>query len=330
MIRIRLACLTTIFCISSMIDKHELLAIGNDRLRRKATYASVSVATILIVAKLAAYLMTDSVAMLSSLLDSLFDLVASLVTAYGVASALRPPDHEHRYGHGKAEPLAALAQAAFIIGSSLVLGYEAVSRLYHPQGIEHETVGYAVMGLAIVLTTGLVTFQHHVVHETHSTAIGTDRLHYVGDIAVNLAVVIAFALHHFTGQNWFDPVFAIAIASGLLVSAFHVLKLALIALMDAELPDDRRAHIRDIVRRQSGVTGVHDMRTRSDSDHIFIELHVEMDGAISLLQAHELSEKIIDAINAEIPNADIVIHQDPAGLIEDRRDAQIARRWAAK
>ena len=306
-----------------MIDKHEILAISNDRLRRLATYASLTVAGLLIIAKLAAYLMTDSVAMLTSLFDSTFDFVASMVTAYGVASALRPPDREHRYGHGKAEPLAVLAQAVFIIGSSVVLGYEAASRLYHPHEIQNDLIGYSVMGIAIVLTIALIAFQHHVVHQTHSTAIGADKLHYIGDLAVNLTVVAAFVLHRVSGQNWFDPLFAVGIASGLLVSAFHILKQSLVALMDAELPTRQRARLREIVLSQPGVHGVHDMRTRSDSDKIFIELHVEMDGRINLFEAHNLGEKIITAIMAEIPNADITIHQDPAGITEDRLDVRI-------
>jgi ferrous-iron efflux pump FieF len=266
--------------------------------------------------------------MLASLFDSAFDLVASVVTAYGVASALRPPDRGHRYGHGKAEPLAALAQAIFIISSSAVLAYEAVNRLYNPHDIQNEMIGYGVMALSIILTFALVSFQHHVVHKTHSLAIGADRLHYVGDLAINVAVVAAFALHQMTGQNWFDAVFAVAISSGLMVSAFHILKHSMGALMDAELPDQRRDEIRAVVLKQPGVCGVHDMRTRSDSDRIFIELHVEMDGNLTLLEAHDLSEKIVDAVRIEIPNADIVIHQDPAGLIEERRDMEIEARRA--
>ncbi len=308
-----------------MIHKHDLLAISNEKLRRSATIASVSVATILIITKCVAYWMTDSVSLLSSLLDSGFDLLASLVTAYGVHSALRPPDSDHRYGHGKAEPIAVLAQAVFIIGSSVFLGYEAITRFTHPQNITHETVGYGVMALAIVLTMMLVAFQHHVVHETHSVAIGADRLHYIGDLAGNLAVVAAFLLQRFTGYDFFDPLFALAIAAGLLASAFHILKQALFNLMDAELPDDQRAKIRDIVLRQKGVQGVHDMRTRSDSDRIFIEIHVEMDADMTLRTAHEISETICAAIVAEIPNADVLVHQDPTGLVEDRLDHQIAR-----
>jgi len=309
-----------------MIDKSELLAIGNDRLRRLATYASISVAIILIGAKLVAWFLTDSVAMLSSLLDSTIDLLSSLVTAYGVASALRPPDREHRFGHGKAEPLAALAQSAFIVGSSVLLGYEALSRFYHPHEIQNENTGYGVMALAVALTAVLVWFQHFVVHRTSSIAIHADRLHYVGDLVVNIAVAAAFALHQVTGMDWFDPVFALAIAAGLTFTAYRIAMRALHILMDHELPDEDRAKIRTIVEAQSSVHGLHDMRTRSDSDRAFMELHVEMDPQMSLRDAHAISDIIMVELQKAFPSADIIIHQDPAGLEEDRLDTQIARR----
>jgi ferrous-iron efflux pump FieF len=313
-----------------MIDKQHLLAIGNNRLRRLATLASISTAAVLILAKLAAYWMTDSVSLLTSLFDSAFDLVASLVTAYGVARALRPPDHEHRYGHGKAEPLAALAQAIFIIGSAVLLVYESSLRLVNPHPVSHDLIGYAVMALAIVMTIVLVSFQNHVVSKTGSTAIGADRLHYVGDVAINLAVIVAIALQHWTGMTWYDPAFAVAIALGLLFPAFHILKQAMIALMDAELPQAERERILAIVLRQPGVHGVHDMRTRSDSDRTFIELHVEMDGDITLRQAHDLAEDICTALTDEIPNADILVHQDPVGVHEFSLDKQIEEEWDDK
>jgi ferrous-iron efflux pump FieF len=308
-----------------MIDKVELLSIGNARLRRFATYASISVAIVLTVAKLAAFFMTDSVAMLSSLLDSTIDLLASMVTAYGVASALRPPDHDHRFGHGKAEPLAALAQSAFITGSSVLLGYEALSRIYHPHEIQNETIGYIVMVGAIALTLGLIAFQHFVVHRTSSIAIHADRLHYLGDLLVNIAVIVAFSLHQWTGLIWLDPLFAILIACGLTVSAIRIARQALNVLMDKELPDEQREHIKTIVMSHAAVRGVHDMRTRSDSDRIFMELHVEMDPEISLKAAHEIAENITKSISEAIPNADVMIHQDPAGYEENRLDRRIAK-----
>jgi ferrous-iron efflux pump FieF len=310
--------------------KIELLAIGNERLRRRATYASVGVAAVLIAAKLVAYFLTDSVAMLSSLLDSTIDLVASLVTVYGVASALRPPDREHRFGHGKAEPLAALAQAAFITGSSVLLGYEALDRFYHPHAIENENLGYGVMALAIALTLILVLFQNYVVRRTSSVAIGADKLHYIGDLAVNGAVIAAFALHQATGLDWFDPAFAILIAGGLVFSALHIAREALNVLMDRELPEAEREKIKAIVRAQPAVRGVHDMRTRSDGDHIFVEMHVELDAGMTLKDAHAIADHIEAAICAVFPNADILVHEEPAGLDDLRLDEQIAARTPRK
>jgi ferrous-iron efflux pump FieF len=307
-----------------MMEKDALLSIGNNNLRRFATYASISVAALLIVAKLVAYLMTDSVAMLSSLLDSTIDLLASIVTAFGVASALRPPDHDHRFGHGKAEPLAALAQAAFIIGSSVLLGYEALSRLYHPHDIQNQNIGYGIMVGAIVVTIGLLEFQRYVVRRTASMAIHADHMHYVGDVIINIAVIAAFALHSWTGLTWFDPVFAIAIAVGMTGSAYSIARHALNVLMDRELPDAQRDRIRELVINHPSVHGLHDMRTRSDSDRIFVELHVEMDGNLSLRAAHDIGESIIQTVTKEFPNADILIHQDPEGLEEHRRDEAIA------
>jgi ferrous-iron efflux pump FieF len=306
-----------------MMHKEALLAIGNDKLRQMATYASVSVAVVLIAAKLAAYFMTDSVSMLSSLLDSTIDLIASLVTVYGVANALRPPDREHRFGHGKAEPLAALAQAAFIVGSSVLLAYEALSRFYNPHDIRNETTGYGVMGLAIALTLVLILFQRFVVRRTGSMAINADRFHYVGDLAVNFAVVAAFGIHEFTGWNWLDPSFALAIAAGLIVGAWHIAAHALTVLMDHELPEEARTKIRALVTALPYVKGLHDMRTRSDSDRAFIELHVEMDASMTLRQAHEVAENIEAAVQKSFPNADVLIHQDPAGIKEPRLDEQI-------
>lgn len=300
----------------------------NNKLRRMATFASIGVASVLILAKLVAYAMTDSISVLTSLFDSSFDLVASLVTAYGVASAMRPPDKNHRFGHGKAEPLAALAQSIFVLGSSIVLAYEAVVRFYHPKEIANEAVGYAVMSFSIAMTLALVVFQHRVVRKTGSAAIGADRLHYVSDLSVNLAVMVAFALQKYTGLTWFDPLFAFGISLALLYSAVKILRQALFSLMDAEIPEEQRKKIIGIVMSQDGVQGVHDLRTRSDSDRIFIEAHVEMDGELTLHKAHIITERICGSIAAEIPNADVLIHQDPVGIEEFRLDAQIEKNEA--
>ena len=294
------------------------------RLRRYATYASVSVSMTLIAAKLVAYLVTDSVSLLSSLIDSSTDLMASVVTLLGVRTALRPPDKAHRFGHGKAEALAALAQAAFIGGSALFLTIEAVRRLLHPQPVGEGLVGVAVMVLSIVLTAGLITFQRHVIKATGSVAIGADRLHYSGDLLMNSAVIVAILLTTWTGIGAFDPLFGLGIAAFLLYGARGVGLEALNVLMDRELPEEERARIAALVAAHPEVRGMHDLRTRSTGVNAFIELHLELDPQLTLAAAHDITDGVERELRDAFPNAGVTIHQEPAGLDDERLDRRIA------
>ncbi|CAO3444669.1 Ferrous-iron efflux pump FieF [Azospirillum argentinense] len=294
------------------------------RLRRYATYASVSVSLTLILAKLAAYLATDSVSILSSLIDSSTDMMASVVTLLGVRTALRPPDEAHRFGHGKAEALAALAQAAFIGGSALFLTIEAVRRLITPQPVGEGAVGIAVMLLSILLTAGLITFQRHVVTATGSVAVGADRLHYSGDLLMNAAVILAILLTGWTGISAFDPLFGLGIAAFLLYGARKVAREALNVLMDRELPAEERERVAVLVMAQPDVAGMHDLRTRSSGVGAFIELHLELDPSLSVARAHDITDRVENRLKDAFPGAEVLIHQEPAGLQDDRLDHRIA------
>lgn len=289
------------------------------RLLKRATYASVVVATVLIVAKTAAWLITDSVAVLSSLLDSLLDALASLVNLFAVRHALTPADREHRFGHGKAEPLAGLAQAAFIAGSAVLLALEAVHRLTAPQAVANGEFGIAVMVLAIVLTLGLVAYQRHVVRVTASVAIDADALHYRGDLLLNGSVIVALVLSAWLGWAALDPIFGVAIAGYVFHSAVRIARASLDRLMDRELPDGERARIRAIALNHPEVTAVHDLRTRSSGMDVFIQLHLEMDGRMSLQRSHEIADQVEREIMAAFPQAEVIIHQDPAGIEEPIR-----------
>lgn len=290
--------------------------IDSDRLMRRATYASVTVATVLIVIKVVAWVLTGSISVLSSLLDSLLDALASLVNLFAVRHALTPADREHRFGHGKAEPLAGLAQAAFIAGSALLLLVEAIRRLGAPQPVEHGEVGIAVMAISIVLTVALVAYQRHVVSRTGSVAISADRLHYAGDLLLNGSVIVSLVLSGWLGFGFADPLFGIAIGVYILVSAFRIGRSSLDLLMDRELPDERRAEIREIVLRHPGVRSMHDLRTRSSGLSVFIQFHVELDADISLRRAHEISDAVEADVLKAFPNAEVLIHQDPEGVEE--------------
>jgi ferrous-iron efflux pump FieF len=289
------------------------------RLMRLATYASVLVASVLILAKLVAWLATDSVSMLSTLLDSVLDVAASLVNLFAVRHALTPADREHRFGHGKAEPLAALGQSAFVAGSAVLLIVEVVRRFWRPQAVENGEIGILVMMGSIAVTAVLVFFQRHVVRKTGSLAISADRLHYLGDVLVNSAVIVALALTELLGWNWLDPAFGALIAAYILYTAWSIARSSFDMLMDRELPEEERQRIRSIATAHPQVRALHELRTRASGPSIFIQFHLEMAGEMSLYEAHRIADQVENQILAAYPGAEVIIHEDPSGVAERRR-----------
>jgi ferrous-iron efflux pump FieF len=287
-------------------------------LNRWAAIAAVSVAALLIAGKAAAALVTGSLSLLSSLIDSMLDLLASALNLWAIHQAAQPADREHRFGHGKAEPLAGLAQAAFVGGSAVFLLLQAADRLFDPQPVTQGRLGIAVMVLSIVLTGGLVLFQKWVIRRTGSVAVGADSLHYASDLLVNISVVIAIVLSTEFGWLRADAAFAIAIGLTILRSAWQILVSSLDLLMDHELPESDRQRIADIVRSHPSVLNMHDLRTRSSGAQSFIQLHLELDGSLSLIQAHAIAEEVMHRIEAAFPQAEVLIHEDPFGVAEKR------------
>jgi ferrous-iron efflux pump FieF len=288
------------------------------RLRRWATNASVGVAVALMTVKAAAWVATGSVTMLSSLLDSGLDTLASILNLLAVRHAVTPADREHRFGHGKAEPLAGLGQAAFIAGSAALLLFEAAQRLVSPVAVAHAGAGIVVSVVAIVATVGLVRFQSYVVAETGSLAVGADALHYRSDLLLNGAVILSLVLAGQLGWRYADPLFGAAIALWILWSAWQIVRQSLTQLMDRELPDEDRARIRSLAEAHPEVKSVHDLRTRAAGPTSFIQLHLEMDGRMTLARAHEVSDAVEKDILAAFPQAEVMIHQDPEGIAEPR------------
>lgn len=287
------------------------------RLMRLATYASVATASTLIVVKLSAWGLTGSVALLSTLIDSTLDAAASLINLWAVRHALTPADQEHRFGHGKAEPLAGLGQAAFIVGSGALLLAQAVNRLQHPVEVANADIGTGVMLFSIVLTLILVRFQKHVLSKTRSVAISADSLHYAGDVMMNGAVIVSLLLGKFLGWTFIDPLFAIAIGGYLMWSAWQIAMGSMDMLMDRELPEDDRERIRVLTLAEDGVRGMHDLRTRLSGQQGFIQLHLALDDDLPLVKAHAIADRVEAAIKQAFPHCDVLIHQDPASLHDE-------------
>ncbi len=293
---------------------------SNLNLKRWAAVASLSVACILIVTKLFAFLATDSVSLLSSLMDSSFDAMASMVTMLSIIHAATPADEEHRFGHGKLEALSALGQAVFIFGSAIFLIFESVRRFISPLPIHEPQIGIAVMIFSIVLTAILIVFQMYVIRKTKSIAISADFLHYKGDLLMNLGVFGALVATYYSKWPYFDPLFATVIALSLLWGSYSVTKESFDILMDKELPNAERDKILQLVKNHPQVQAVHDLRTRNTGERIFIEFHMEVDGDLTLNRAHAITEEVEKLLYEAFPKSEVLIHEEPAGIDDHRLD----------
>jgi len=281
---------------------------------RRAAIASLSVSLFLVAIKTFAYFASHSVALLASLADSALDLFTSWLNLVAIRQALAPADAEHRFGHGKAEPLAGLAQGAFITASALFLVLQAVNRIITPEPIDHSVEALIVMCIAMACTIGLVIYQRKVIATTGSLAVESDYSHYISDLTTNLGVVLALVLSSVLGWTLADPLIAIAVAGVMLYTALGVGKTSFNQLMDRELPDEERQRICRIALSHTAVRNVHDLKTRMAGLSTFIQLHLALDPDISLAEAHVISDAVERALLQAYPGADVIIHQDPAGL----------------
>ena len=283
---------------------------------KAASYASVAVALTLLIIKAWAWRATGSISLLSSLADSLLDLVASALTFWAVRFSLTPADSEHRFGHGKSEGLAAMGQALIIAGSGAYVCLEAIQRMAAPQPITAPEAGLAVMVLATLATLMLVIFQSYVSRRTGSVAISADALHYKADLLVNVGVIAAILATALTGWYRVDPIVGLAVALYILWGAFAILRKALDILLDREIPDEDRERIQQIALQHSDVHGIHDMKTRFGGSNYIIQFHLELNPQISLWRSHEILDDVEAAILVEFPRSDIIIHADPVGFPE--------------
>ncbi|GIU19117.1 cation diffusion facilitator family transporter [Shewanella sp. MBTL60-007] len=275
-----------------------------------ASRAAVATALTLIIIKLAAWMYSGSASMLASLTDSFADALASIVNFIAIRYAIVPADQDHRYGHGKAEPLAALAQSAFILGSAFLLLLHGGERLINPVEVQHATLGVIVSIIAIALTLALVILQKKALAATSSTVVEADALHYKSDLFLNAAVLLALVLSQY-GWWWADGLFALLIALFIGQQAIGLAYRSVQSLLDRELDDETRAKITEIAMLDPQVRGIHDLRTRESGKTMFIQFHLELDGDLSLHQAHKIAVKTSERVREEFVESEVIIHQDP-------------------
>ena len=290
-------------------------SVEHARLLRRATGAALAVALFLAVSKAVAWWLSGSVSLLAGLTDSLLDGAASLLNLLAVHYSLRPADDDHRYGHGKAEALAGLGQAAFIGVSALLVGAQGVDRLLHPQPLGAPLLGIVVIVVSLVLTVALLGYQRHVVRVTGSTAIRADSLHYRSDLLLNSSILLALVLASY-GWEQLDALFGIAIAFYILWSAASILREAGAVLMDTEVSPQISEDMHRLACSVPGVLGCHDLRTRVSGTHWFVQLHLELPGELSLSRAHALCDQVEATIHERYPRAEVLVHADPQEVVK--------------
>ncbi|MNZ27841.1 Ferrous-iron efflux pump FieF [compost metagenome] len=279
-----------------------------------ASTAAVVTATLLILGKLIAWLMTDSSSLLASLTDSFMDVSASIINLLAIRYALAPADEEHRFGHGKAESLAGLIQSAFISGSALLLMMHGISSMLNQVPVVRLEAGIWVSAGSILLTLLLVSFQSLVIRKTNSVAIKADMLHYRSDLLLNGGVLLALVL---AGQGWYwaDGLFAILIGLFLVWGAVQIGYESVQALLDRQLPEEEQARIMALCCAVEGVHGVHDLRTRQSGPTRFVQLHLELDDQLPLVKAHQIADEAELAVRQSFERMEVIIHMDPISVL---------------
>lgn len=289
---------------------------ANSSLTTRAAIASVATATFLMLIKGYAAWHTGSVAMLGSLADTGLDLGASMVTLFGVRLAAQPADHDHRFGHGKAESLVALFQVAVIAVSAFAIFGRALDRLMARQATADAEIGIAASVIAIGVTIALLAYQRFVIAKTGSVAIGADHVHYQSDVLLNVAVIGALVLDQYLGVTGADPLFGIAIAAWLLWGAWRASSSAIDQLMDKEWPAEKRRRFVEVAGRHPELKGLHDLRTRTSGATDFVQFHIWMDPEMTIADAHVVTDRIEHSLAREFPGTEVLIHIDPEGQVD--------------
>jgi ferrous-iron efflux pump FieF len=311
----------------------------SERVRRalplatRAAIASVATACVLIMAKAVAAWLTGSVAMLGSLADSGLDLLASLVTLYGVWLAASPADEDHRFGHGKAEALAALFQVALITASAVAIAWRAILRLGMPEATADAEVGIGVSVVAIAVTLILLAYQRAIIRRTGSVAIRADNVHYQSDVLLNVSVIAAMVLDQYFGWTKADPIFGIGIALWLAWGAFKASLEAIDHLMDKEWPEEERARFLEVAAQHPELRGIHDFRTRRAGSHDFAQFHMYVARDMTVAAAHDVMDAVEAKIHEAFPKVEILIHLDPEGHVDTDNpliEADVTPHWFGK
>lgn len=290
------------------------LNVDNKTLIKSSTYFSVIIASIILIIKAFGWIATDSQSLLASFVDSMLDISSSIMNVIAARVALEPPDDNHRFGHEKFQDLAVFSQGMFFLASSLFTLFSSARVLMMRSEIANGELGVGAMYICLALTAILVSYQTYVVKRTASTLVAADKLHYFSDLLTSLVVIISIKL---SGDFWYlDPLFGILISLYIIYGSYRLFRISVKNLVDEEFSDKEREKVLQVIALHGQIHGIHDLKTRKAANKVFIQFHIEMDGKMSLNEAHSLSERVLNDLLRIFPGADIIIHQDPYGIEE--------------
>ncbi len=288
------------------------IAASNDPLLRRVTMVAIATSIILVILKTGGWSYTNASSMLSSLADSLFDVLMSAINFFAVRYAIKPADDDHRHGHTSIEDIAGLTQFAFICGSMLFVMAHSIQQFFqHDKIITEPEYGIGIMLVSLAMTSGLVLYQRWVYKKTGSLIIKADSLHYLSDILMNLSVIGSLFVAKIWHIQWLDPLLAIVIAIYVIKEAWEIGQRSFNNLMDREMPDDKKEKIKQIINESPNILEFHDLKTRQSGNKIFIQMHVGLSKNLTFQQAHDAADALEKKLLAAFPGADVIIHQDP-------------------
>jgi cation diffusion facilitator family transporter len=300
-------------------------------IRTKSGAATLSVASnaLLIALKIAAGAITGSIAILTEAAHSSIDLVASVIALISVRKADEPPDREHPYGHEKAENLAAAIEGMLILIGAGIIVFEATRRLVVGAHVEHLGVGIAVIAVSAIANLAVSAYLGRRAREHRSAALEGDAAHLRADALTSIGVLAGLGLVAITGEDAFDPIAALVVAAAIVFAGLRILTGSSRVLMDEAPPPEELDRIEAAIAaaRPPEMAGYHKLRARRAGARDYIDLHVQFRSGTTLERAHALAHRLRDAIEAEVPDSDVLIHVEPEGAVRDpaSRDATAYR-----
>ena len=282
-------------------NKHQMVAA-----------ASIGVAFAVMGIKYVAYLMTGSVALFSDALESIVNVLTGIAALVAIRVGAHPPDRRHPFGHHKAEYFSAVLEGALIIVAALVIFHEAYGALLRPRTLTEPAAGLAVNGVATALNAGWAWLLINRGRIWRSPALAGDGRHLLTDVITSVGVLGGLILATLTGWSILDPLLAGAVAINILRMGYDLATSSMSHLMDEAATPEIQARIRDAIKANAdGALQAHDIRTRTAGPATFIEFHLVVPGAMTVETAHEICDRLEDAIEAEIKGAQVVIHVEP-------------------